>query len=126
MQHIRQEFGEFVKVLFEQLYIVVRGGVVEQLAVVIPYKACTGAAGRHDIVVRVEVFEEFGGNGAAFILVACIESRLSATGLLCIIVHIAAQLLQHLYHIESRFREKLVYEAWYEKLYVHAVSVSDS
>lgn len=126
MQHIREEFREFVEIFAQQLYIVMRSRIVEQLAVVITDEARAGAAGRYNVIVCMEVFEKLGSHRAAFILVTGIERGLATTGLLCVIIHVTSQLLQHFYHVESGFGEELVYEAWYEKLYVHAVSVSDS
>jgi hypothetical protein len=67
----------------------------------------------------MEVFDEFIGNGAGFIPVSCVKSRLSATGLVGIIFNVTSQFFQHLHHIEACFREQLIYEAWNKKLYVH-------
>jgi hypothetical protein len=61
-----------------------------------------------------KIFQEFGADIAGFIPESGIESRLTATGLIGVIVHVHASLLQDFHHIESSLRVKLVYKAWYK------------
>jgi hypothetical protein len=48
---------------------------------------------------------------AAFGLVAGVVGRLSAAGLVGIVMHFAADSFQHLHHVHGRLGEKLVYKA---------------
>ncbi len=67
-----------------------------------------------------EIVQKFGAYFFCFPLKPCIECRLAAAGLLCIVRYGAARFLQHFHHIEGCLRVKLINKTRYKKLYVHA------
>jgi hypothetical protein len=97
-------------------------GIVEQLSVIVFYKTCAGSAGRHNIICSTEVFNKLGTNIPGFIPETSIKCGLSTTGLIGIVLYCTTDLLQHLYHVESSLRVKLVNKARNKNLYVHALS----
>ena len=54
-----------------------------------------------------------------FFVESAVEGWLSATGLFGIVIDATAEFLQHLHHIYSNMRVKLVYETGNEYIYYH-------
>src|SRR5690606_19841070 len=76
----------------------------------------------HHISFALEVTDEFLCDRAGFVPVSCIKCRLAATGLFGIIMHFAAQFLQHLHHVHPRVGIKLVNKAGYKQLYFYLLA----
>src|SRR6186997_2802997 len=93
--------------------------IIKQFGIIISYKSCAAGTWCNNIIGAAKIFYKFYTYRSCLIPKACVECRLPATGLFCIVSNSAAGFLQHFDHIKSRLRIKLINKTRYKELYVH-------
>jgi len=93
--------------------------IVEKFAIIVFDKASTTGTGHYHVVGFFKIFQKLLANNTGVIPKTCVESGLSAAGLVFIIANGAPRLFQHFGHIETGFGVQLIDKARDENVYVH-------
>jgi len=118
-QDVDEKGRKLENAFLEVPYVVMKRGIVKEGRVVVLYKAGAAGTGRNDIVGARKIADEFGADVACFVPEPGIKSRLATAGLIGVVCHFYASLLQNADHIKGGLRVELVHKAWYEELDRH-------
>jgi hypothetical protein len=99
--------------------VVMEGRVIKKGSIVIPDEPNAAGRRRHDVVSAGKIFQEFCTDVAGFIPEPGVKGRLATAGLVAVVLHFHACLLQHTDHIEGGLGVELVHKTWYEELDRH-------
>jgi hypothetical protein len=98
---------------------------MKEFVKVVLHISCTGSGGTHHRPVLRKIPDKFFAYGFGLFPESAVESYLSATGLVWVVMHLMPELLKDPDHIKSRFREKLINKARNEDIDGHGKNLSD-
>src|ERR1041385_3354692 len=93
--------------------------IMEHIRIIVLDHANTGSGRTNNITVVLKFTNEFFSHFFAIVPIPRVKGRLSATGLLRVIIYTTAHFFKDLHHIETGIRIDLVNKAGDEYIYYH-------